>query len=175
MDRSRTTDQPLFERAAVQTREIQRILTPEEDAVVNHLRNNCHNEAICFLCSTADRLREIDENLMQYKEMYEQSREVAKALQQAYRDHIEEVIKQRDEAQRRLDSPDWRDALNPTEKFFGSPEQGYLGALERIEAALTDENDCSTFWITVSGGSDPVTVSATLDKIRRMFSTLEEY
>jgi hypothetical protein len=45
-------------------------------------------------------------------------------------------------------------------------------ALARIEAALIDENDCSMFRVTVSGGSDPVTVTATPDQVRRIFAYL---
>jgi hypothetical protein len=48
----------------------------------------------------------------------------------------------------------------------------YVDALARINAALTDENDCSAFRLTVSGGADPVTVTATPDEVRRILSWL---
>lgn len=68
-------------------------------------------------------------------------------------------------------TPDWREALSLAERLAVS---SYAEGLARIEAALTDENDCSTFWLTVSGGADPVTVTATPDQVRAIFALIDE-
>lgn len=45
-------------------------------------------------------------------------------------------------------------------------------AIARLETALTDENDCSRFAVTITGGPDPVTVMVTPGDMRAMLATL---
>lgn len=52
------------------------------------------------------------------------------------------------------------------------PVETAAGALARIEAALTDENDCSIFDLVIAGGADPVRVRVTPDALRTTLTAL---
>jgi hypothetical protein len=74
-DRSRTTDEfPMLtellnEPSPFQpsTRIIHRILTPEEDALVGHVRGYCHNSKACRLCDAEAALNDTFHKAADYK------------------------------------------------------------------------------------------------------------
>jgi hypothetical protein len=57
----------------------------------------------------------------------------------------------------------WAEALTDA---LCVPAASPADALRRVEAALTDENDCSVFHVTVTGGADPVRVPLSPDQLR---------
>lgn len=59
--------------------------------------------------------------------------------------------------------PLWAVWLDAAKSRVTTPQE----ALRRTEAGLTDENDCSTFVLTITGGPDPVSVTVTPDEMRR--------
>lgn len=98
MDRRDTPDldalvnEPTLFRAPVTTRTMHRMLTPEEDALVGHVRGYCHNSAVCRLCAAEGATRESTER---WQEMYyakaKECRDLGRQLSDARR-RLDQVI-----------------------------------------------------------------------------------
>jgi hypothetical protein len=67
-----------------------------------------------------------------------------------------------------METPLWARAIETAQPLVTTPAD----ALARVNAALTQENDCSQFWLMIAGGSDPVSVHVSPSEVRRILSTV---